>query len=561
MMLMLGSCVYDDTALDSCTEENNEQLTLQMKLTLPTPIATRAPGHSTTEGTAAENYIDFEGGDYKILILDKNGKIVQEIESDDTECELTPDDRVGFSSYTLTAPLDLSDESAKTDMKKFRIMVLANWKAVGSSSFSAAYPSFDGYRANGMAENNVFKNKDSFTFGFPGGEEGNWTPSFSNPAAVRAIPMFGLSDEIDLAFALLMEKEGDMPVTSIPMLRSLAKIEIVDKTSSGLSNVRMDHLITPGRFIPDLEANPDWNVVGKQVSIPSLPSSVTVAATPGGLGVAFHSSGKDAGGFDTWTLYVPEVELKDGNPGGGFEEALGNRPFIGLQAGAISRAFPLDNIKPRSMEGLGTLRYVLRNHIYRFTVEEGGAELTVGLEVLPWDRLEVPAWNFENAVLSSPLSWKTVYTADDGVDEELVGTANGYNDKPAELRLLMKPGVTDYAEGTFRLDAPVGARWYAELISLNQDHHDSFRFVDASKNPFLDSEGNILNYATGIIDGTSFQTIRIMNIAEKVYEENNEARLVITIEYPDKTRKEVFVVAPGSAGNNYTIVQEITEFM
>lgn len=555
ILLMISSCVHTITP-----EEPAEQLTLQMRLTLPSAISTRADGYSQSGGTASENYINFKDGDFKLLIFDKNDNIAQEIESDAIGCTITPNDRTDYAVYTMTANLDLSDESVKADMEKFRVMVLANWLSVGNTYFTTSYPIFEGYRASGN-DKNIFKDEDSFIFVFPGGdEEARWTPSYSGPGKVRAIPMFGLSEEIDLEYALLMGKESDMPVTSIPMLRSLAKIEIVDKTTSGITDVRMDKIITPGRFIPDIEANPDWNDESKQVSVPSLPSRVDVVGTPGGLGTAFHSQAKSKEGYATWALYVPEVEFHDGNSSARLVDG-GNRTVIGVKVNGKYETFPFDNIKPRTMQGLGTLRYVLRNHIYRFTVEEGGSRLDVTLEVLPWDKQEVPVWNFENPKLDGPLRWKTVYTAEDDVDDDMIGKENGYNDKSRELKLIMKPGITDYAEGTFKLTAPVGARWYAELISLNQDHHDSFQFVGADKNPFKDAAGNPLNYATGIIDGKNPQTIRIMNLSEKVFEENNEARLVITIEYPDKTRKEVYVVDPSTGGNNYTIVQEITEFV
>ena len=567
-VLALSSCVYDNLDKEDCTT-TAERIEFRLNLNVPSsPIATRTAGHESVDGTEAENYIDFKNGDYKILIFDKYGNLNQELGSEN--CDLTMN--AGSSNrYTLVAHLTTEEESTLADLSKFKVMVLANWKSKEKESNpSFEYPEFKKINYSlSEGDNCIYTDKSRNNFPMYKNYGGaSFFPSFDSE---EYIPMFGVSEEIDLKYALTMSKEGDMSVADIPMLRGMAKVVIVDQTEKGISDPRFSHQFAEGRMIPDLIANPGWNKT-EQVTIPSdTETGAEIDAFPEGaaLGYNFHYADRNAEGFKTWEFYLTETALKPYKTGSRvstrIEDVYGwPRPFIVVTHDEKNKSWYLDNnvnVNAGNGEGDESLKSILRNHIYRYTVREQKGQLHFILDVLPWDKTEVPAWNFENAKLVEYLTWKTKYEETDNVDEELIGKDNGYNDKPDELRLIMKPGITDYAEGTFKFEAPVGARWYAELISLNQDHHDAFQFVDADGNPFKDAAGKTLNYATDIIDGVHCQTIRIKNLAEKVFEENNEARLVITIEYPDMTRKEVYVVDPATSGNNYTIVQEITEFV
>lgn len=84
-------------------------------------------------------------------------------------------------------------------------------------------------------------------------------------------------------------------------------------------------------------------------------------------------------------------------------------------------------------------------------------------------------------------------------------------------------------------------RWYAKPTAL-QGKSDAFIF-----------DGD----DSGTIDGKKC-VLRIKNREEIVNNTDNEARLDIFVEYPDKISREVKVTADGRS--NYTIVQEINQF-
>lgn len=541
MLLMQTSCVYDKESNVECNHD--ESLILNINISVPSSsTGTRSADDELEAGTAAENYLNVANGDYKICVFDKEGNYVGDDILSDIEC-VSNGIRNGEVSYTLTAKLDLSSNADRERLSKFKVMVLANWKSFERSNTQTSYeyPSFN------YSLSAIFHDKDKFNFTLNDpSNHSSWVPGGN-----KSIPMFGISDELDLQSVIEMAKYGDGACFSISMLRALAKVEIIDEGIEKIGSVSMSNVNKFGRFIPEIDetTNTDWNG-DAQIETPSLPTNA------GNIDkIEFVKGPETSDGKSTWVAYIPEMDLSQ------------KRPDITIYDSTTPLTIPFNNYGEDGQvvtDEDGFLPYVLRNHIYRFKVTiTDKAKLSIKLTVLPWDMEydETPSY-FDSPKVTEYLTWTTKELENpdyEEKDEEPKYKDNGYKDDPQNLELTMKPGVDEFAEATFTLEAPKNCRWYAQLVTLD-GKGDAFYFADENGNAITENNGN----PYGIIDGSKC-TIRIKNKTETVSDRNNEARLVIMVEYPDKSNREVKVaVIKDDEGEivswgNYTIIQEQTD--
>ena len=75
-LLAQTSCVFDKEPIDSAGSDDTESITLNLNLTIPSVSpGTRSSEHGLVSDEEAENYIDIEKGDFKVLIFDQNEKL------------------------------------------------------------------------------------------------------------------------------------------------------------------------------------------------------------------------------------------------------------------------------------------------------------------------------------------------------------------------------------------------------------------------------------------------------------------------------------------------------
>lgn len=508
---MLTGCIYDNApATRACDAEES----LFINLNLSVPLSTRSSGHNySNQGTPAENYIDID--DIKICIFDSDDNYVDDKYISEVS-ESTPTDKVN-GYYTVTAKLDLSDQEVKNRLSTFKIMVLANWVSFEESNGNTSFnPSFEGYSLSGTK--NIFQDGTNFNFTFAPPTASNpysWTPSIDEK---RGIPMFGMSREFELQYAIDMGRYSDDPIDNINMLRAIAKVEIIDELGDRIGSVSMSKANKSGRIIPDIEVNKDWEDPSIQIETPSIPTN------PGTIDKIEFVQGPDSDGKRTWVAYIPEMDFTiderpqftvyDG------EEQLDPKPFNNYENNEVVT-------DPNKY-----LPAVLRNHIYSFRVTiNDKAGVSINFSVLPW----------EMEYAEHPWYYDTPQLKPDGEIDWSAATQEGYNVDTDNCRVIMKDGTDGYAEAVFKIASPLHCRWYAQLVPLN-GKSDAFEFAEG--------------YDSGIIgEGDGSCTIRIKNTREIVSDYNNEARLVIFVEYPDKTTREVKVTGDGES--NYMIVQQI----
>lgn len=385
LLLTQTSCVYDKDI--PCGSEDPDLLVINLNLTVPSSsTGTRSEGedHVLVPGSNDENYINITEGDYQVLMFDKTGALV-EGKLSDFECKRNSING-GTTSYTLTTTLSLSGDEDKERLSTFKVMVLANWKSFERSNTQQAfeYPSFTGYSVSG-ATNNIYKDGEHFNFTLKTpGDDSSWVPSINEN---RAIPMFGITDDVDLQFAINMAKYGDEPSFNVSMLRSLAKIELVNNTPDEdditFTSGKLTAYNSKGRFIPDIleDKNTGWNNSETQVGAVSLPNDYDSKQLDGEEWPLVTLDGGK-----TFVAYIPEMDLDK------IREQGSAIPQLELMVTANENEYGPYPIELGEYDGVFTEVYypaLLRNHNYTFNINSVTVgvtgELTLLIETADWD--------------------------------------------------------------------------------------------------------------------------------------------------------------------------------
>ena len=442
-LAVVGGCVADHYP-----DEGMSRNSLRMSVTVVVSgsQSTRAGHHDDFEeqGSAAENFIDIDSGDFRLLLFDNKGLYLRDI--DLAECDLFNSSTGGTTYYVIECEVDFDevgdDALAEIRANGLQVVALANWRSVGRQSYSLSNTQLSGLWKNRTDHNfNLYNTSASYT---------SWRPSLDEK---RYIPMFGMSKSS--AFAPRTSGEY-LSTASISMQRVVAKIEVIDNLTSqqgiDIAGVTMTQFNTVGRLLPDVEANPGWSTAGSQVSTSSLPQDGAPAQN-----LAFFKEGQK------WVAYVPESYL-----GAPTVDAEGNfnasRPHLEVAVSGVSESGNVDypvhfglynaNFKPTVPDD--SWNHILRNHIYRFSVNKVGITLNLHLHVLPWEPEDDEMWDFtDNPSLSQELEWDPD-TYENSTEE--VGTTG---------KIVLSLESDKILTGQFCFMSPVNARWYARLTFLD----------------------------------------------------------------------------------------------
>lgn len=294
MVVCLSGCIYDKTVEWSDKETETNLYTLQLAVTTQTE-ATRAAGHGDETGTEAENYIDFAREDYRVLLFNADGTY---------KATILPNRLTYKQGSSNTHIVEGLITEAEKPSGKFYVVVVANWKAYDGSD----YDTFDNFSASTGA---LWQNGTDFNFTYQPAGNSSWTPD-NNANPKRLIPMFGMAQVNEESFSA-PDRDGNSYITAtIPMLRALAKVEVVDgitgSNNNGFSNqlnsVSLSRYNTTGRLIPNVKENPSWGVQNTQVTTASLPEGET---SPQGTILPFLPVVNN--NKTTWRAYIPEMAL------------------------------------------------------------------------------------------------------------------------------------------------------------------------------------------------------------------------------------------------------------
>ena len=522
--------------------------TLGMSVTLFISSATTTRADARHEddgkesGSLAENHLDFPGQDFRIVLFDNAGNYVHEVDSD---WKSFTSDATGSGTryeveYEIKFPKSVSGATVD-DIKKngLQIMVLANWQsAKGSGAYNNLFETGGGYQSLTQ----VWADKTSYNFPYTASNSETWRPDLGSK---QLIPMFGYAQAPKFE-----RRTSGGPLysdVSVPMQRAVAKVEVIDNLESqptlSVDGVTMTRYNTAGRLIPDVTANPGWNLVDSQVDVSSLPANVGPRT---GLKFFHYSqTGK-------WIAYVPEMALdklgvdarKAFNPES--VEAK-NRPHLEVsitnsdasspyKGGTYSAHFARynDNFEPTIPDE--SWNHILRNHIYRFSVNKVGLSVNLHLHVIPWDREDDEVWDFtDHVTISQALTWEEdtydfliidgkKYGDATGDGEEGGGGDNqggdtgdsGYGGNPDEDNEVYLKLDRTVLVGRFRIATPRNGWWYARLTPMNGADPNAVSFVDQDGGPLPGDGMNI----SGPIDGKE----QMLYIRQATSNNENESR-------------------------------------
>lgn len=569
-LAVTASCIFDDVS--GCPPlPDDGGYTINIALSAGS-FATRTSGHNYNPGTDDESFINIPSEDYAVFIFDGEGNFVQRFEPGAVSLQRNGTDKYRYVLSGAFRP--------EKELSSIQLMVLANW----NTSFGGSYINFEkeigGYGTETESTlNQIYAETGKFNFKMPADRSGatpvSWMPSEGN----SGIPMFGLSKTVSLSDEEeLIELSGDY---EIPVLRSLAKIEILDKVPTGPANIERCVLTswnTSGRFVPDgrdvEKGNPEWNSPGTQVEYPSLPAGVVSETN---LQFAKTKKTVEIDGEDTekdcFVVYVPEMNL-----------AVDTPPVLEVYVKGMTDPYKVvlseyEEGKPKE----GTeYEALLRNHIYRYNILSVG--VTANLELY----IETPEWELdedEYVYNDAAAQW---YVADGETksfswvmtDEERekglkIPAANHDSD---EVILAGEEGnrrnvVVSIAGGTeavatFTIAEPVRGLWTLALYADDGTPNHWFRIDlwDAEHGTWI--EGNDTLSGEVAKAGETPQEVKIRIVAKELQftESPNTARLVMNATTFDGRMVELNLTSddpmkPVGTSDHYIIKQYPTATM
>ena len=567
---MLVGCINNYDECPPASEEANEPLSLSIRMLVPgMGNHTRADKtgdteHSTEKGIGAESSINIDANDFHLLVFGEDGWQMLEMDAASVEVEKEAvDGSDDLVSYTLTSSNINNKEAGFREGAKMQVMVLANWESFDAGShYSFANTSIK----DGAESENLFLNGTDYNFTMPVDGTTTWIPSTTDR---NFIPMFGISDYITL---------GDMsgkttPIeTSISMLRSLAKIEVVNQTPEEdkveIVGCCLTWYNTKGRFIPNLLTgdNEKWNdqilpntTLTYQVSSPSLPDEETTAenlnfalvdATDGNK-IEVDEDEPDYA--DTkFVAYVPEMDLSALTPGA--------RPVIEVEIavksdnGELTRqteALFIELSEYSGKDAINPYDYILRNHLYRFNVKSIELGVSGKLEFIietpwqqTWNESGQEEWDFEdvNVEFEEAFRWTESINYDEEPDNPLI---------PQRTLVITQDAPV---VGTFKLKKPVKGTWSLALYADDNTLNNHFS-IDVLK------DGNWVEGGDAITGEVGEEiTFRIIPTATNNDSNHYIARVVMTCMTFDGQIKEVNLTGgeelPTVGNNGYFFVKQ-----
>lgn len=294
--------------------------------------------HPTESGTGNEDKINVNVKDYRILAFDPASGYLYEDLTETGVQEISGQNGSEFH-YTVTF---------SQPRTVFQLVVLANWK-----SFTGDTDCYGEFTPLKTKLSDVME----LCYTLPTIQNGD-----------MYIPMVGMQTYAINPNAIPEDNSRDKPylLADINMLRSVAKIEVIDGLTAGgisIGGVSLTGYNSTGTFWPNIDNNSGWNTENMQVLTPTIPTD------PGWNNATltfFEQEGKRV-------LYVSECSVSaDNNP----EIAITISNPNGSTPETAAYSFNLNDYKISSL---------LRNHIYRFEITSASTGLSVHYTVCPMD--------------------------------------------------------------------------------------------------------------------------------------------------------------------------------
>lgn len=344
-ILPLAGC-YKTNCVPVPEGESGPELTMRFVINtggrLPDAPAVRSVVTGEEEALLDENFIISD--DMRFLLCTDGGVFLQELKPSVSSSE-------GYAVYTAETTFrePYFDVSGSGGGKVgFGLLVAANWTSVGTG-YDALYGfgSRHGVQESGMA------------YSIPS------VSPYPSAAERRGIPMYGYAHFSETVADL---RSGNF-TGEVPLLRSLAKIEVSDK----IANREADGYpkvvsVTLRAYEGKAAFAPLSFVSGKQVTDPTAPS----VHEEGGV----RPFARVDGDVPMWRTYCPEMTLSD--KGAFMDVVVANSPGTSLWKDEVTYSVCLDKYADFEHE-------LLRNHVYRVDITGVGGAFSIDCTVCPWE--------------------------------------------------------------------------------------------------------------------------------------------------------------------------------
>ena len=544
-LLSAVSCRGSAEAGPDLPSEDNDNFRLTLSVVAPVAVDTRAGRDDDFEedGSNAESYLDFSGGDYRVVLFDKQGNYLMEFGSS-SNWTIAPQPVTGsdYQKYQMEIECKFPESVTQQKLEEIRVnglyvMVVANCKGIDSS-----FDYTDKFGMTGTSTlNQLWKNTTDFNFNYQVEKNTTWLPDISSTTK-RVIPMFGYAT-INRFVLSAGEYRG---MATIPMQRALAKVEVIDNLNNNegisIAEVTMNSYNNKGRLIPDIMENSGWANIGSQVSSSSIPDAV------GQLSNLFFVKSGDS---KKWIAYIPEMNFGSAavSPDGTLPDS---RPHLNVKISSTKieafngAEYPVhfaryDDITLKPTIPDDSWNHILRNHIYRFSVNNVGVVTDLHLHVIPWQLDEDEVWDFtDHVTIGSNLEWE------EGTYESI--------DENGRVVLWVERSTDKILHGTFRIKTPANGKWYVRLTPIDNAKPTSVTFVDKDGNVMTPSYGDpaVCSEISGIINDQDPVNIYIKTT--EIYDETSDFKLEIFVENLG-VWTNVSMVPDGVSYQYYTIVR------
>ena len=377
-----GLAVLLGIVTTSCTQDSadtvpvDEEKMLSIGFNVPTRNGTDYP---TESGVNYENYIDWREGKYKIYFFDTNNRFIAPFKPNKIE------PRSGNEDYSVRyeavgeIPRALVKDGKLED---FKIVVLANWP-------QTAYPKDDDLKVGETSIDNIC-NATTATF--------NCLPNFQL-SETQVIPFYGVEEYTDVKFIpgliTTLEKE-------VKLLRAMAKVEVMLDSSMpdnaqdkwkdlAFFDVKIHRYnskgycapsgVSDGLSYPDEQMSPELHLVND-------------TNDNNDKSLSFYQESENK-----WVAYLPEYKNQGADDYSYIEvkfnyQLTDDQDMYKIYFAEYKSATPTySNID------------LIRNNIYRFTVQKDGFKLS--LTVSDWEGLYENHFEYGNGQFTTPVApWK-----------------------------------------------------------------------------------------------------------------------------------------------------------
>ncbi|MDE6410837.1 MAG: hypothetical protein K2K81_11450 [Muribaculaceae bacterium] len=368
---MLSACGNDP--LTDITPGDLSNIDVSIRLTAGNQNSTRSELPEIL-GTSLENKIDLN--DLKVLIFDDSGTlrdILYDGRPTDDNVRLLQIDAV---DYVLTAALDPMKYSLTDNLA---VGALVNWNSMQE----------DGIALETDVTTISDLEKKTFSLNAAGASEDD-SPVSWIPEEDSLIPMFGiLYTSLKGYLPSVFNKGNPMDLGTVNLLRSVVKIEIIDNSTNEdvqITSILLKGRNTRGYLSPVLH---DKENTGQIVS-PNIPGpSTSILSTDAGFtddAITFHKED------NKYIAYVPEIRLaRDLNDRGYVVVNIRYHNYDDERYIMLA-PYNAERVPYHPEEGWpDEWKALLRNHIYRFTINSITADpnLDLTVDVQPFSSVEL----------------------------------------------------------------------------------------------------------------------------------------------------------------------------